>query len=67
MSCVSPDGAPLPESAAEPEGETGAVGLYQPQSPELCSVSKNFLWKCVRGLAAHKLTVKFFSKVVDLK
>lgn len=39
VSVFHPDGAPLPESAAEHEGKTGAVGLYEPQSPELCPVS----------------------------
>lgn len=39
VSVFHPDGAPLPESAAEHEGKTGAVGLYKSQSPELCSVS----------------------------
>lgn len=39
VSAFHPDGAPLPESAAEHEGKTGAVRLYEPQPPELRSVS----------------------------
>lgn len=50
------DGAPVSQSAAEHEGEAGAVGLYKPQSAELCSVSQNVIWKRVWRLFDCKLT-----------
>ncbi|XP_029295278.1 outer dense fiber protein 2-like isoform X2 [Cottoperca gobio] len=41
------NGASFPESAEEHEGQTGAVGLYKPQSAKLCSFSQNLIWKRV--------------------
>lgn len=45
--CFPPDGASVPESAAEHEGQAGAVGLHQPQSAELRHFPQNLVWKRV--------------------
>lgn len=58
------DGASFPESAAEHEGETGAVGLYKPQSAELRSFSQNLVWKRIWWLFARKLTENIHSQII---
>lgn len=63
--CFPSDAASFPESAAEHEGQTGAVRLNEPQSAELCSFSQNFIWKRVWWLFACKLTAKF-SKLTSI-
>lgn len=61
--CSPSDGASFQESAAEHEGQAGAVRLYKPQSAELRSFSQNLVRKRVRRLFARKLTAKFIKLI----
>lgn len=45
LTCSPADGAPLPDSAAEHEGQAGAVRLQEPQLAELRPLSQNLVRK----------------------